>query len=211
MRFDNVREMFLNGKRIIELAKDGKVFWRGLPSGYTEVDYIEVTGTQYINTGFVPDQDTRIICEFKRTGGSGVYGARNTVSTRNFSMRVINNAWQIGYGNGVLTGTITADTTNWHVADHNKNNLYIDGELAATREYVEFSAPYPVAIGAIRAGSMYYGQGQYRACKIYDNGTLVRDMIPCINANGEAGMYDLITKAFMGNSGTGTIGYATLS
>lgn len=182
-----------------------------LPNDYIEADYIEVTGTQYIDTGFKPNQDTRIVCEFKYTGGNGVYGARSTVSSRNFSMRVINGAWQMGYGEGVLTGTIPSDTTNWHIADHNKNELYIDGELAATREYVEFSAPYPVAIGAIRAGSMYYGQGRYRRCKIYDNGILVRELIPCLNPDGEAGMYDLVTEAFFGNAGSDMIGYALLS
>lgn len=200
-----------NEKERLVLDLYGEPGKRALPSGYTEVDYIKVTGTQYIDTGFKPNQDTRIICEFKYAGGTGVYGARSTVSSRNFSMRVINGAWQMGYGAGVTTGTIASDTVNWHVADHNKNELYIDGELATTREYVEFSAPYPAAIGAIRAGSMYYGQGQYRACKIYDNGTLVRDLVPCINADNEAGMYDYITDTFMGNSGTGTIGYKALS
>ena len=31
-----------------------------LPSGYTELQYIESTGTQYINTGFQPNQNTRV-------------------------------------------------------------------------------------------------------------------------------------------------------
>jgi hypothetical protein len=33
---------------------------RYLPEGYTQLDYIESTGTQYIDTGFKPNQDTKI-------------------------------------------------------------------------------------------------------------------------------------------------------
>ena len=170
-----------------------------LPSGYTIIDHIEVTGEQYINTGFVPNQDTRIVCEFKYLGGTGVYGARGSVSSNNFSLRVINGAWQMGYGDGVATGTILADD-EWHTADQDKNTLYIDGVLAVTREYEEFTSPHPIAIGAIRASSLYYGEGCYRNCKIYDNGTLVRDFVPCTNESGEVGMYDFITNAFFINT-----------
>lgn len=205
MNLDNVKHLTIGGKNAIRLELGGGVVWKGLPSGYTRLDYIEVTGTQYIDTGFIPDQDTRIVCEFMFKGGVGVYGARRTVSTKNFSMRVIGSAWQMGYGDGVTTGTITSDTTNWHVADQNKNVLYIDGELAAEREYVEFTPNYPIAIGAIKAGSMYYGEGRYRACQIYDNGVLVRDFIPCQNPDGEAGMYDLLNAVFYGNAGTGEL------
>jgi hypothetical protein len=38
-----------------------------LPSAYTEYEYIEATGTQYIDTGYVPNADTEIIYTFQRT------------------------------------------------------------------------------------------------------------------------------------------------
>ena len=41
------------------------------------------------------------------------------------------------------------------------------------------------------------------SCQIYDNGTLVRDFVPCINGSGEVGLYDLVGKQFYGNAGTG--------
>ena len=31
-----------------------------LPSGYTELEYIQSTGTQYINTGFMPNGKSKI-------------------------------------------------------------------------------------------------------------------------------------------------------
>lgn len=169
---------------------------------YTQLDYIEATGTQYIDTEFIPNQDSRIVCEFMYLGGTGIYGARSTVSSRNFSMRVISGAWQLGYGNGVTTGTIASDE-NWHVADQNKNSLYIDGELAASRDYVTFSAPYPAAIGAIIGGSIYYGQGRYRSCQIYDGDDLILDLVAARFRDGRVGMYDRLNGVFYGNAGTG--------
>ena len=198
----NAKYIAINNKSVVRLAIGNDVLWKGLPQNYTYLDYIEATGTQYIDTGFIPNQDTRVVCEFVYKGGSGIYGARNAVSSRNFSMRVIYNAWQLGYGDGVTTGVIPSDTANWHIADHNKNNLYIDGELAATREYVTFTAPKSITIGAIKAGSMYYGKGMYRDFKVYDNDVLVRDMIPCKDPNGNIGMYDTLNAVFYGNAGT---------
>jgi hypothetical protein len=60
-----------------------------------------------------------------------------------------------------------------------------------------------MTIGAINAGSVYYGQGRYRGCQIYDDGVLVRDFIPCQDPNGVAGMYDTLNNKFYANAGTG--------
>ena len=45
--------------------------------------------------------------------------------------------------------------------------------------------------------SIYY-------CKIYNNGTLVRDFVPMKNTTTDAGaMYDMVTGHIFGNSGSG--------
>ena len=38
-----------------------------LPSGYTQYEYIESSGTQYIDTGFKPNQNTRTVIDFQAT------------------------------------------------------------------------------------------------------------------------------------------------
>ena len=40
--------------------------------------------------------------------------------------------------------------------------------------------------------------------QIYDNDILVRDFVPCINAEGEYGLYDFVNSQFYGNVGTGS-------
>lgn len=38
-----------------------------LPSGYVELEYLESSGTQYINTGIVPKSTTRVVIDFSYT------------------------------------------------------------------------------------------------------------------------------------------------
>lgn len=175
--------------------------WNGLPLGYKKLDYIETTGTQYIDTGFIPDQDSRIVCEFMYFDGNGIYGTRISTSSNNFAFRVASSKWQPGYLTLGNTG-IASDTTKWHVADQNKNLFYFDNELAYTFTYNTFKAPKSIVLGGINANNkMYYGKGRYRSCKIYDNNILIRDFIPCKKPNGEVGMYDLLNGCFYSNAG----------
>ena len=42
------------------------------------------------------------------------------------------------------------------------------------------------------------------ACKIYNSGTLVRNLIPAKNSSGVIGLYDIANSAFYTNAGSGT-------
>ena len=50
-----------------------------------------------------------------------------------------------------------------------------------------------------------WGQGiKLYSCQIYDNGTLVRDFVPCQTTDGTIGLWDDVNSVFYGNAGTGT-------
>ena len=64
----------------------GEYVWRkyntkDLPSGHKPLEYIESSGTQYIDTGFIPNQDTRVVVDFEfidfTEDYGGVFGGRN--------------------------------------------------------------------------------------------------------------------------------------
>ena len=204
MNWKDVKILTIGDKSAVRVTVGDEVVWTGLPVGFQQLDYIESAGEQYIDTGFIPDQDSRILCEIYWLGGMNVFGARSTVASRNFSARVISGYWQLGYGSngGVTTGTVEAQQT-WQTVEIRKNELYVDGVFSVSREYMVFTAPYPIALGAIRAGSLYYGTARYRGCRIWDGETLVRDLIPCRSPGGIVGMYDTVNAVFYGNSGTG--------
>ena len=54
---------------------------RELPEGYTQVEYIESSGTQYINTGFIPtSENMRVVCDHLLTTipkGKTLFGVEN--------------------------------------------------------------------------------------------------------------------------------------
>lgn len=182
-----------------------------LPSGYIQLEYIQSAGLQYIDTGFVPNQDTRVIAEFESliaTGGFPVFGSRQSGSSRTYTFGTtgVNNCWLSGYNNGSVNSGKKGDTAR-HIVDKNKAVCYLDGVAIATSTYANFTSPSALWIFRFYSGdgdNEAYGELKMYACKVYDNGNLVRDFVPCKNASGAVGLYDLVGKQFYGNAGTGT-------
>ena len=71
-----------------------------LPSGYTELQYIESTGTQYIDTGITPTQDYILYTKVAFLGSSGT----NVLGTRNSSNDTTNRFGIISFGASALFG-----------------------------------------------------------------------------------------------------------
>lgn len=178
-----------------------------LPDGYTELEYIQSNGTQYINTGVNPDQDTRVVADLQPIAVSicGIFGARIAKETACFVL------WQVdqtniedNYGSDATRVSVPSTTTRVLV-DKNKNQLsYGDTIFTATEE--TFSCNYPMALFGVNSGGVIDNRRvsmRLYSCKIYDNGALVRDFLPCSNPSGAVGLYDLANGAFYANAGTG--------
>ena len=183
-----------------------------LPNGYTQVEYIESTGTQYIDTGFNPNSNTRIVIDLE---------VANTTSYYFYGVKTSNtaNTW---FGGGYTTQTnlevwsntltnITVDSaTKRRTIDHNKNLCSTNDGYSATLTASTFQCSYPMYLfsmdenGSPIAGGT--GNGKLYSCQIYDNGVLVRDFVPCKNANGKAGLYDCENGVFYPNAGSGEFG-----
>ena len=179
------------------------------PSKYTILEYIEATGTQYIDTGFVPNQDSRVVCDFQFTGfpteWSCVFGSRTTPETINFCLFYNTSGFfRADYAKqqNSLTGLTATDRL---VVDRNKNVCTI-GTASVTQTAVTFTAPGSLFLLANRetnSANMCSCMRLY-SCKVYDNGTLVRDLWPALrNADGAIGTYDRITDRLFTNAGTG--------
>lgn len=180
-----------------------------LPRDYTKLAYLESTGTQYIDTGFVPNQDTRVLARMLMIPNSTsifAFGARISTTSNNFCfVTSASNAYVTGYNNENKSLTSNYNKTVPFVVDKNKNVTMIDGDIAYTAPTATFTAPKSMTLFAVNNnGTINKGSVRFYYCKIYDNGTLVRDYIPVKNADGVYGMYDLVNDVFYGNLGTGT-------
>lgn len=180
---------------------------RALPDEYTKLTYIKSSGNQYINTGFAPNQDSRMVIDAKVTSNAGTIslgGQRYNsakqafvwISTSSTNLRSYYNVGYVKVGNADL---------NRHIYDKNKNITYIDGEKVGEQSYASFKGDFSIYLFACNEeGSPdFFIQAEIYSAQIYDNGSLIHDFVPCKNSSDEVGMYDLITSNFFGNSGTG--------
>ena len=183
-----------------------------LPSGYTKLDYIESSGTQYINTGFKPNQNTRCVMDIENLSSAqaAFFGARanqNAASFTYFSLTATTG--RSDYGSSKQSMSFT-NTVGRYTVDQNKNVCTANG-VTATGTANTFQLTnnlYLMAVNQADAAIQNAKMKLYSA-KIYDNGTLVRDFIPCKNANDTLGLWDNVNSVFYANAGKGTFSTGT--
>ena len=172
-----------------------------LPITYERLKYISNPNKGYIDTGFVPNQDTRIVCTIKtpKIGDYFCFGSSRYWNSRAFEFwpKESGTHSQLSYdGQGVYGDWVHYDTIC--EIDFNKNVWKYNGVIN-TFSYKEFTCPWNLFIWHTkRYGSHIYGNvDYYGSFKIYDNGKLVRDFIPVKRkSDGVIGMYDLVGRKF---------------
>ncbi len=183
-----------------------------LPDGYTRVEYIESSGTQYIDTDFIPNQDTRVVMDFDLISAYSTYAWITLFASRNGNANTFgtfsNSALTITYDTyASANGNRSVSLRGRHIVDKNKNETFVDGTSIGAFSYVLFTGTVQLRLlrdNQPNGGDVHPFVGKLYSCKIYDNGTLVRNFIPCINSAGTAGLYDIVNGRFYTNAGTGT-------
>lgn len=176
-----------------------------LPEGYTELEYIESTGTQYIDTGFKPTGNSRVVCDIQLSKtGVWLYGARHTATDRTFMTVAMTDNYRSDYNNSYSLN-IPYDMTDRVTIDKNKGSMTI-GTQTVSYEDADFSCAYNLYIFAGNSAGTpsTFSSMKLFYCKVYDNGVLIRDYVPCQGPSGDIGLYDTENNQFYGNAGTGT-------
>lgn len=180
-----------------------------LPSEYQEVEYIESTGTQYIDTGYKANNNSGIEIEVSDMAVTGqyvaIFGARENNLNQFWCFFTQNtHIIRARYNNQVSTGV---PINNYTKINLDKNKLFVNDELKFEFEKQDFSCNYDIYLFCVNnLGSVQYLNNSVRiySCKIYDNNNLVRDFVPCYRKSDNViGMYDLANNIFYTNSGTG--------
>ena len=178
-----------------------------LPSGYTQLEYIESTGTQYIDAGVSNVNGAVITFQYTSiTNNTSVFGARNTEGgSSRFGLTIFNGGWHfmppgISYG--------VADTSKHTVqmgSIASWKSILDDTEYGtATRDYSSIST-YLFAEHFYTRGVLLLAALRIFEAKLYQDAPLVRDFIPARrNSDSAVGMYDTVTQTFYTNAGSGT-------
>lgn len=191
-----------------------------LPTEYQEVEYIQTSGTQYIDTGYVLTSNkfkVELITQF--TGSStttfasyvGFMKSSSTVTPRFGIHNYTGGVYMYGADGTISTeSSVSKDKTYFVFVGNNgtSQSLAVNGEVTSS------STGYNMSTNTL---SMYLGARNVAgavnnalATKIYRfklavNGKKERDLIPCYRKSDNIiGMYDLVYGVFYVNKGTGT-------
>lgn len=206
-----------DGLPLVDYKIYGNSEQRNLPSEYEEVEYLESTGTQYIDTGYSPNNNSKMLVDYQPTVAQtkSYIGARNKAGTAgaiSFSVTSGNNSTQMFASWGDIRNFDIGNMTTERVtAQIGQDGIYFNGEKKTTPTAQTWSLTQRVLLFAMMQRStstdfavVLQSEAKIYKCKIWESDVLVRDFIPCYRkSDNVAGMYDAVTGTFFTNSGTG--------
>ena len=180
-------------------------------SEITELEYIQSSGSMYLNTCFKPTNNTKIAFEFQYTGtiSSTYYPLFGTIGSSNLSnmfgayMGAAGFAVDYGSQEYIALGSKTADRS---VLILDQGALYVDGVLIKSCNAETFTCKYDLALLALNnqgAIDSRISTAKLYAVQIYDNGTIIRDYIAAKMSDGTVGLYDKLHGLLYINVGSG--------
>lgn len=204
------------------------VYRSELPDEYEQVEYLSSTGTQFIDTGYIPNNTTSINIECedfpgeKTSVSQALFGSRNAKTNKSFNVFYISGSNYQYYRlcfNAVESNSEKASyLSNGRIkVAMNGNELNISNEettISLSASASVFEGTYNMYLFAMNsAGTLFYPA----TVKIYncvikeENDILIRDYVCCIRKSDDTpGLYDLVTEEFYPNAGTGDFGYGEI-
>lgn len=183
----------------------------GLPDNVEQLEYIESTGTQYIDTGVFPSNNLKINIKACYTNSNSSYmlGSDNAY---NAGIHIRLDSKYIGIFGGSIMNTGVVSQVNVPVTITLQNNkIYVDGQQkgsGSTQDVSKYSKSSIYVFCTHRGGEAKYNASmRLYELQMYDGDTLIRDFIPILDENNVAYLYDKVEKKSYYNSGTGTFNY----
>lgn len=174
-------------------------------TSYIDCDYLESDGRkQYINTGYSPNSETRVVCKAQITDTTRffVFGARNGFGGSAFLCRLTNGTnTTVDYDVQRNMSLGSVSLSDIYTIDANKNvwTRTDSGGSVTTVTFTPqaFDVSETLFLFALHANEIYQDKGRIFECQIYDNDILVRDYQPKIRKeDGVAGFYDVVNDTF---------------
>ena len=189
-----------------------------LPIEYQEVEYLESTGTQHINTEhLVQSEKIRIVASINATPS---YGEQDLIGNQDSATgRFILGFYRYyvflfardsqGTEQNVTSETFPNEASNFVIdavydLQNETKSLSVNGETYSgshTRSIISTAKLKLFQNG--QNSNKFVGKTRY--LKIYEDDNLLFDFIPCYRkSDSEPGMYDTVSGTFFTNAGTGT-------
>ena len=186
---------------------------------YNRVEYLESTGTQYIDTGIKLSNNSNVEINAKFTAtqkGKSYYLFGSSATDKRYMIAVgsTTNKYLVDFNssNYRINSSVSAFDSIFHIHKINNLNYYIDNILQGSRTSLIFSNTENAYLFDVKGRSTDSSVGvqawQIKYCKIYDNDTLVRNFVPCYRkSDNVVGMFDTAEGKFYTNQGSGEFLY----
>ncbi len=178
---------------------------------YTELAYLESTGTQYIDTKIIPTINSKIMLKGVQDatdcalfGVSDVFYCFDNSNMTYYSLAGKNGSFSYRIGGKEIELIMSKE-----------DGVIINGTTYADLSSVSTTivANYSVVLFGRRSNSSgsvaKLGQNRLYYCKVWDGDTLVRDFIPVLDMDDVPCMFDKVSGEFFYNQGTGAFQYGT--
>ena len=181
--------------------------WKQFPSDLQQVEYIEANGSnELIDTGYIPTPNTGVDIDFAFSSmvqQYRVFGVGNNLTYQVYISGGEVFSWSYNDNSGNwLWSNVPADTNRHRIYFNINHKIIIDNESV-------YSADLPTNVKNPSLSTLYFAAAHYDdggvnfksklkiySAKIYENGVLVRDFIPCKSSNNEYGLYDRVEGRF---------------
>lgn len=189
--------------------------WSGLATVNTlapvyALQYLDAPKNTYIDTGFAPNNNTRVVFDVTVRGtleswfGVSDDSSGNWWKTKVFGVSNDGGGVYSGFGNlGGTAGSVAANGR--HTIEFDKGVFKVDGATHTTRSGQTFQLQrslYLFADNRPNGVNTKNGTVRFHSCQIYDNGTLVRDYVPVLYG-GEVCLFDKVNREYARNIGSG--------
>lgn len=229
---DKIKSIFVGEQKIVKGYVGSNLVYQKaskpsrLPAGYTEVEYIiggSSDNVDYLPYFNIPDtaNATQLKFEFS-CGGSNMMGLTTPhyvvcQNTSGSSSRYCHGfgakSNQFLYYNGAFQRTLDSCTYNTrysvdinvvgksitindHVYGFGSIGQWMNSQFGVFRPFDRNISNYPMYTYAMYPVTLYYLQ------LLDAKHNLLRDLVPCVKSDGQAGFYDLVTNTFFGNQNT---------
>lgn len=181
----------------------------GLPSSYTALEYIQSSGTQYIDTGRKLTQDSDITIDFSIVGeiyrDAGIFGSRQSALKNNLTLFQNKNPIVFSgdfseYQKHRFSVASSLERTKIQI---NKAGVWVNDILKKSwSDVADFETPTNGLIFDVGNNNWTNNKAVMRLYSYTDGDA--QQLVPCLDANGVPCLYDIIGKTTLYNQGAGS-------
>lgn len=185
---------------------------QGLPGGYTPLEYIEMTGTQYLDTGVSNYSNTNVlkikINPSQITTTCFVTFQNPSASVNNLGLFLSISRWNFQYGDAARLTALASANTDVSLEVTN-GSMKVNSVSQTGTPGTEFTISENILIGAAKNNTtvdsrMFQGKVYYFRWED-SNGNVLFNGVPAKDSNDVVGMYDTVSGRFLTNQGSGSI------